>query len=61
MVKPPETSPLDRNARDMIAFAAKWEPFVGGDEYILPEFGVQPGEFYRRLAHLLTDDRAPVD
>jgi hypothetical protein len=39
----------------MLDFAVKWAPFGGGDEHILPEFGVFPTEFYRRLQRLLTD------
>ncbi|UZG59909.1 hypothetical protein [Rhodococcus opacus] len=37
----------------MIAFALKWLPYGGGDEHILPEFGVVPVEFYRRLVQLM--------
>ena len=38
----------------MLDFAVKWAPFGGGDEHILPEFGVLPAVFYRRLQRLLT-------
>ena len=38
----------------MLDFAVKWAPFGGGDEHILPEFGVLPTVFYRRLQRLLT-------
>ncbi|QYB06757.1 hypothetical protein I1A62_20935 [Rhodococcus sp. USK10] len=38
----------------MLDFAVKWAPFGGGDEHILPEFGVYPAVFYRRLQRLLT-------
>ncbi|MDX5967371.1 hypothetical protein SIM91_29545 [Rhodococcus opacus] len=38
----------------MLDFAVKWAPFGGGDEHILPEFGVYPAVFYRRLQPLLT-------
>lgn len=37
----------------MLDFAVKWAPFGGGDEHILPEFGVFPNVFYRRLQRLL--------
>ncbi|WP_143548714.1 DUF3263 domain-containing protein [Rhodococcus sp. ACPA1] len=37
----------------MLDFAVKWAPFGGGDEHILPEFGVFPTEFYQRLQRLL--------
>ncbi len=33
-------------ADDLIKFVVKWEPFGGGDEYILPEFGIVPAVFY---------------
>ncbi|MFD6065073.1 MULTISPECIES: hypothetical protein [Rhodococcus] len=38
----------------MLDFAVKWAPFGGGDEHILPEFGVFPTVFYRQLQRLLT-------
>ncbi|KXX58912.1 hypothetical protein [Rhodococcus sp. LB1] len=38
----------------MLDFAVKWAPFGGGDEHILPEFGIFPAVFYRRLQRLLT-------
>ncbi|MFC0454095.1 DUF3263 domain-containing protein [Rhodococcus jostii] len=38
----------------MLDFAVKWAPFGGGDEHILPEFGVFPTVFYQRLQRLLT-------
>jgi hypothetical protein len=53
--------PPHLNAHDLIAFATRWEPFGGGDEYILPEFGLQPEQFYRRLTQLLTDHRTPIE
>ncbi|MBP2214640.1 hypothetical protein JOJ87_004984 [Rhodococcus ruber] len=40
--------------RAMLAFAAKWSPFGGGDEHILPEFGLTPAVFYRRLLAMVT-------
>lgn len=40
----------------MLDFAVRWAPFGGGDEYILPEFGVYPIVFYRRLRRLLARD-----
>nr|WP_206024149.1 DUF3263 domain-containing protein [Rhodococcus sp. 14C212] len=39
----------------MLAFAAKWSPFGGGDEYILPEFGLTPAIFYQRVLDLVTN------
>ncbi|WP_009476885.1 DUF3263 domain-containing protein [Rhodococcus sp. JVH1] len=39
---------------EMLDFAVKWAPFGGGDEHILPEFGVFPTAFYRQLQRLLT-------
>lgn len=43
----------------MIDFAYRWRDF-DGDEYILPEFGIQPDEFYRRLLSILVEGTAPV-
>ncbi len=37
----------------MVRFALKWLPYGGGDEHILPEFGLMPDEFYRRLSQLM--------
>lgn len=37
----------------MLGFAVRWAPFGGGDELILPEFGIYPHVFYRRLQRLL--------
>jgi len=45
---------VTREELDMLDFAVKWAPFGGGDEHILPEFGVFPTVFYRRLQRLLT-------
>lgn len=33
----------------MLSFVARWAPFDHGDEYILPEFGIAPSTFYRRV------------
>ena len=38
----------------VLEFAVKWAPFGGGDEHILPEFGILPHVFYRRLQCLLS-------
>ncbi|AHK36157.1 hypothetical protein Pd630_LPD17003 (plasmid) [Rhodococcus opacus PD630] len=38
----------------LLDFAVKWAPFGGGDEHILPEFGIYPNVFHRRLQRLLT-------
>jgi hypothetical protein len=43
----------------IIDFALQWARFGGGDEYILPEFGVQPAEYYRRMLVVLQAGRAP--
>lgn len=37
----------------MITFAKRWSPYGGGDEYILPEFGISPTLFYQRLQQTL--------
>ncbi len=36
----------------MWVFASRWAPFDAEIEYILPEFGVTPTEFYRRLLNI---------
>lgn len=36
----------------MVAFATRWAPFDAELEYILPEFGLTPPEFYGRLLQL---------
>lgn len=40
--------------RDMLVFVTKWARFGRGDEYILPEFGVSPSEFYQRVLVMVT-------
>lgn len=40
--------------RAMLVFATKWFRFGGGDEYILPEFGLTPTEFYQRILLMVT-------
>lgn len=45
--------------RAMLEFATKWYRYGGGDEYILPEFGLVPAEFYRRLLGMVTT--TPID
>ncbi|MFC9762143.1 hypothetical protein [Rhodococcus jostii] len=45
---------MTRDEHAMLNFAVKWAPFGGGDEHILPEFGVHPAVFYRRLQSLVT-------
>jgi hypothetical protein len=37
----------------MLTFALRWAPYGGGDEHILPEFGLLPAVFYRRLQAIL--------
>jgi hypothetical protein len=49
-----QETPVTKEELDMLDFAVKWAPFGGGDEHILPEFGVFPTVFYRRLRRLLT-------
>ena len=43
----------------MLSFVARWAPFDHGDEYILPEFGLQPTMYYRRLLTLLLTPPCP--
>jgi len=44
---------VTREERAMLTFAVQWAPFGGGDEFILPEFGITPGTFYHRLRAIL--------
>ncbi|QHG85525.1 DUF3263 domain-containing protein (plasmid) [Rhodococcus rhodochrous] len=44
--------------RAMVDFVLRWSSFDDGDEYILPEFGLTPTTFYRRVLALLA---APTD
>ena len=48
-------------ARDIVGFALQWAPFDSGDEYILPQFGIVPQTFYRRLAEILRDSHTRLD
>ncbi|MGV9949639.1 DUF3263 domain-containing protein [Rhodococcus aetherivorans] len=45
---------MTSDERAMLAFVLRWSPFGGGDDYILPEFGLTPAAFYRRVLALLT-------
>lgn len=44
---------MTREERAMLRFALSWLPYGGGDELVLPEFGIFPPVFYRRLLRLL--------
>jgi len=44
--------------RAMVDFVLRWSPYADGDEYILPQFGLTPAAFYRRVLALLA---APTD
>lgn len=41
------------NDNELVRFAAQWAPFGGGDEYIYPEFGLTPEQFYRRVLDVI--------
>ncbi|QYA99836.1 DUF3263 domain-containing protein (plasmid) [Rhodococcus sp. USK10] len=45
---------MTRDTHAMLAFATKWSRFGGGDEYILPEFGITPTVFYQRILAMVT-------
>ena len=54
--------PVWSDAVRMVDFAAQWVAFDGGDEYILPEFGVDPTTYYRRVLTILqTPPSPPLD
>ena len=42
-----------------IDFALQWANYGEGEEYILPEFGIQPRTYYLRLLRLLQTGHAP--
>ncbi|WZU35726.1 hypothetical protein Rruber_05239 (plasmid) [Rhodococcus ruber] len=44
----------------LLDFAVQWAPYDGGDEHILPEFGLVPTDFYHRLRCLL-DTQPRID
>ncbi|PQP25197.1 DUF3263 domain-containing protein [Rhodococcus opacus] len=45
---------MTRDDQAMLVFATRWCRFGGGDEYILPEFGITPQVFYQRLLAMVT-------
>lgn len=57
--KPPTLTGRSSEIARLVDFALQWETYGGGDEYILPEFGIQPPTFYRRLLSLLQSVHAP--
>ncbi|MCJ0949979.1 hypothetical protein MTX37_29075 [Rhodococcus sp. ARC_M8] len=44
---------IPREDERLINYALRWAPYGGGDEDILPEFGLSPAIYYRRLRSLL--------
>ena len=44
---------MTRDERAMLTFAVQWAPFGGGDEFLLPEFGIILGTFCHRLRAIL--------
>nr|AIU93820.1 hypothetical protein LRS1606.386 [Rhodococcus sp. NS1] len=47
--------------RAMVDFVLRWSPFGDGDEYILPQFGLTPPEFYSRILALAATPTDEVD
>ncbi|MBY4575499.1 hypothetical protein ACN94_18225 [Gordonia paraffinivorans] len=43
---------------ELLDFAAQWAPYGGGDEHVLPTFGLDLAEYYRRLLQLLDSPAA---
>ncbi|MCX5042372.1 hypothetical protein OG921_04125 [Aldersonia sp. NBC_00410] len=41
----------------MLEFATRWHQFDGGDEYILPTFGITPPVFYQRVLWLVNTSK----
>ncbi|MFH5211428.1 DUF3263 domain-containing protein [Antrihabitans spumae] len=54
---------LSRFDGALLDFAERWAPYDGGHEFILAEFGLTLGEYYRRLREVLSQldagDRDP--
>ncbi|GAF49088.1 MULTISPECIES: hypothetical protein [Rhodococcus] len=48
-----QSEPLSGYERELLAFSVRWEPYGGGDEFILPHFGIGPALFYRRVLDAL--------
>ena len=44
---------MTNEEHSMLAFAIRWLPYGGGDEQLLPEFGLLPSAFYQRLQTML--------
>ncbi|MFE5700324.1 DUF3263 domain-containing protein [Rhodococcus koreensis] len=44
-----QSEPLSGYERELLAFTLRWLPYGGGDEFILPHFGIGPSLFYRRV------------
>jgi Protein of unknown function (DUF3263) len=51
--QPARHSTLNHFDADILEFAKRWEPFDGGHEFVLAEFGIDIGEYYRRLTQIL--------
>lgn len=51
---------LNIKDRDSVAFALRWAQFDSGDEYILPQFGITPVAFYRRLSEILRENKSQI-
>ncbi|MFE3280301.1 hypothetical protein [Nocardia sp. NPDC059239] len=51
------STPLSGYERELLAFAVRWVPYGGGDEFILPHFGISPSLFYRRVLAVLRPGR----
>lgn len=45
----------------MLTFALRWLPYGGGDEHLLPEFGLHPPDFYGRLQEMVARRFTGVD
>lgn len=55
------TSQKPGEGERMLAFAAQWLPYGGGDaEDIMVTFGMAPDRYFRRLMQLVTDSEQPT-
>ena len=49
----------DRFERAMLEFALRWHPYGGGsNRLIFDEFGLNPRQYFARLARILDSDRS---
>nr|MDV2477096.1 DUF3263 domain-containing protein [Rhodococcus zopfii] len=57
-----EGNDVNEYRTEILEFAVRWAPYNGGDDEILPTFGLSIPEYYRRLVALLeTPEAGSID